>query len=231
MIRLRDFRAIVFFTGAGLSAESGVPAYRGRGGVWDRYRWEEYACQRAFLAEPEQVWNFHEVRRRAVAAAEPNAGHRAIARAQREFPGTVVVTQNIDGLHQRAGSAGVIELHGSLWRARCEREGAVTELPEVPIRSRRCACGEYLRPDVVWFEDALDPRVVGAAVDAISRCDLFVSVGTSGLVYPAADLPAIAVERGATCVEINIEDTPVSSWYHHRLRGPAAEVLRSLAPE
>jgi len=221
MIRLNDFRRIVFFTGAGLSAESGVPTYRGKGGLWEEYDYREYACQRAFDRDPGKVWDFHDERRRFIAAREPNDGHRIIA----SVPGATVITQNIDGLHQRAGSAGVLELHGSLWRVRCARCGTVTENPEAPIRSRRCACGTWLRPDIVWFEDMLDVETMRAAGDAIARCDLLVSVGTSGVVYPAADLPRLALARGAVAVEINPEETSLSPLYTHCLRGSASEML------
>jgi NAD-dependent deacetylase len=224
VIRLGDFRRIVFFTGAGLSAESGIPTYRGKGGIWAKYDYEEYACQRAFDRDPGKVWDFHDERRRRVAAWEPAEGHRIIA----SVPGAVVVTQNIDGLHQRAGSREVIELHGSLWRVRCARCRTVTANLETPIRSRRCACGEWLRPDIVWFEDMLDPGTVRGAGDAIAQCDLLVSVGTSGVVYPAADLPRLALARGAVTVEINPEETPLSPLYTHCLRGSASEMLRRL---
>jgi NAD-dependent deacetylase len=163
----RDFERVVFFTGAGLSAESGIPTYRGRGGIWEKYRYEEYACQEAFERNPEKVWDFHDERRRYVKACAPNDGHRIIA----STPGAAVVTQNIDGMHQRAGSRGVIELHGSLWRVRCARCRTVTEDFEAPIGSRRCRCGSYLRPDIVWFEDMLDPGTVRSAADAIARCE------------------------------------------------------------
>jgi NAD-dependent deacetylase len=227
-IRLRDFDRIVFFTGAGLSAESGIPTYRGHGGIWNQYRYEDYACQRAFNADPEKVWDFHDVRRARVAACEPNRGHRVIAEVQRVKPETVVVTQNIDGLHQRAGCTNVVELHGSLWRVRCDREGIVVANTDTPLRARRCACGGYWRPDIVWFEDLLHPATLDAAVNAMHTCDLLVSVGTSGVVYPAAALPEIASARGATTVEINLEDTPASALYQYRLRGKASELLRSL---
>ena len=140
--RLADFRRVVFFTGAGLSAESGIPTYRGRGGIWNEYNYEDFACQRAFNCDPEKVWDFHDTRRAAVAACAPNDGHRLIAETEARQPGTRVVTQNIDGLHQRAGSSGVVELHGSLWRVRCDREG-VTRADEsnpddaAPVRVRR----------------------------------------------------------------------------------------------
>ncbi|MBX7258375.1 MAG: NAD-dependent deacylase [Candidatus Hydrogenedentes bacterium] len=227
-INLREFNRIVFFTGAGLSAESGIPTYRGQGGIWNQYRYEEYACQRAFDADPEKVWDFHDIRRARVAACEPNAGHAIIAAIQKAKPDTVVITQNIDGLHQRAGCSSVIELHGSLWRIRCSREGAVVFNDETPLQSRTCTCGAYWRPDIVWFEDSLDPANLEAAAHALEACDILVSVGTSGVVYPAAALPRIASERGAVTVEINLEDTAASHQYQHRLRGKASELLTQL---
>jgi len=226
--RLRDFERIVFFTGAGLSAESGIPTYRGHGGIWKQYNYEDYACQRAFDRDPEKVWDFHDERRKAVAACAPNDGHRMIAELQRDKPQTTIITQNIDGLHARAGGKDVIELHGSLWRVRCERERRISDDTSVPIASRKCTCGAYLRPDIVWFEDALSVDNLRRAERALERADVIVSIGTSGVVYPAADLPRIAVQAGAVSIEINLEDTPVSDLYQHRLRGKASEVLKSM---
>jgi NAD-dependent deacetylase len=229
VIRLRDFERIVFFTGAGMSAESGIPTYRGKGGIWKEYDYEDYACQRAFDRDPEKVWDFHDKRRAAVMACQPNDGHRIVAEVARELPGTTIVTQNIDGMHQRAGGGGdVVELHGSLWRVRCDREQVIRDDTTIPMTPRRCACGAYFRPDIVWFEDALDEEVIASAVAALQRCDLLVSIGTSAVVHPAAELPRIAMARGATTVEVNLEDTPVSALYQHRLRGKASEILASL---
>jgi NAD-dependent deacetylase len=226
--RFRNFERIVFFTGAGLSAESGIPTYRGKGGVWDQYDYRQYACQPAFERDPEKVWDFHDVRRTAVSKCEPNAGHRVIAEVQAAKPATAIVTQNIDGLHARAGGRDVIELHGSLWRVRCDRERTVRDDTSSPISSRTCTCGEYLRPDIVWFGDMLDQGVMRRAIAALESADLIVSIGTSGVVYPAADLPRIAVQGGATSVEINLEDTPVSEMFQYRLRGPASEMLTAM---
>jgi NAD-dependent deacetylase len=225
MIKLNDFERIVFFTGAGLSAESGIPTYRGKGGIWHEYNYEDYACQRAFDRDPNKVWDFHDKRREMMGATDPNDGHRIIAEVQNEKPGTWIVTQNVDGLHQRAGAIDVIELHGSMWRVRCDTCEVIKDNDEVPLSNRQCTCGTYWRPDIVWFEDSLDGRNVQAAQKAIAECDLLVSIGTSGVVFPAAQLPQIAVQCGATCVEINPEDTPVSGWYQHHLRGKASEML------
>ena len=226
--RFSEFQRVVFFTGAGLSAESGIPTYRGRGGIWSQYNYEDYACQRAFDRDPEKVWDFHDKRRAAVAACEPNDGHRIIADVQRARPGTGVVTQNIDGLHQRAGASDVVELHGSLWRVRCDREHLIREDTSVPMSPRQCTCGAYFRPDIVWFEDSLREETLRRAQELLLACDLLVTVGTSAVVYPAAELPRIAMKNGATTVEINLEDTPVSALYQHRLRGKASEILASL---
>ena len=222
MIRIDDFERVVFFTGAGLSAESGIPTYRGAGGIWNEYNYEDYACQRAFESDPEKVWDFHDRRREAVAACEPNEGHEIIA----SMPDAFVVTQNIDGLHQRAGSRKILELHGSLWRLRCQQCGTSVENTDVPLEPRTCPCGTYWRPGIVWFEDMLDPAVVRQAEEAVRNCDLLVSVGTSGVVYPAAGLPRLAA--AATRVEVNPEETPVSGWYDVRLRGNASKMLRQL---
>ncbi|MDB4938079.1 MAG: NAD-dependent protein deacetylase of family [Labilithrix sp.] len=227
-MRFSDYERIVFFTGAGLSAESGIPTYRGKGGMWSEYDYEDYACERAFRRDPEKVWDFHDKRRAAVFACEPNDGHRIIAEVQRERPGTVVITQNIDGLHQRSGATDVIELHGSLWRVRCDREHVVRDDASVPMSPRKCSCGAYWRPDIVWFEDSLDQRNLRRAHELLESCDLVVSIGTSGVVYPAADLPRIAMRSGATSVEINLDETPVSALYQHRLRGKASEMLASM---
>lgn len=227
-LRFRDFERIVFFTGAGMSAESGIPTYRGSGGIWHEYNYEDYACQQAFVRDPNKVWDFHDKRRATVAACKPNAGHIVVAKVQQEKPGTVVITQNIDGMHQQAGATDVIELHGSLWRVRCDREGVVKPDQTVPMSPRQCACGAYFRPDIVWFGDNLDSRNLRRAAELLEQCDLLVSVGTSAVVYPAAELPRLAMERGAITVEINPDDTPVSHLYQHRLRAKASEALAEL---
>jgi NAD-dependent deacetylase len=222
---LGTFDRVVFFTGAGVSAESGIPTYRGQGGIWHQYNYEDYACQRAFDRDPEKVWEFHEARREAAAACEPNAAHRLIASIAEAQPGTGVITQNIDGLHQRAGSRDVIELHGSLWRLRCDADALVRDDLSVPLTSRRCDCGRHWRPDVVWFEDPMKMDVIDRAVQVILACDCLVSVGTSAVVYPAAELPLLAMNQGAVSIEINPDETPVSRLYQHRLRGKASEML------
>lgn len=227
-LRFRDFERIVFFTGAGMSAESGIPVYRGAGGIWGQYNYEEYACQRAFDRDPEKVWDFHDKRREMVRTCEPNPGHRLISAIQGRQPGTKIVTQNIDGMHQRAGAEVEAELHGSLWRVRCELCNIVRADETIPMTPRKHDCGGHWRPDIVWFEDALDQRVIRRACDALEQCDLLVTIGTSAVVYPAAELPRIAVQRGAVTIEINLEDTAMTPLYQHRLRGKASDVLAML---
>lgn len=225
---LREFRNIVFFTGAGISAESGIPTYRGKGGIWKDYNYTEYACQRAFDADAEKVWDFHEKRRQFVADCHPNEGHRIIAQIQHEKPLTQIITQNIDGMHQRADALNVIELHGSMWRVRCDSECLVTDNFEVPLSTRKCQCGEYLRPDIVWFEDPMKQDVIETALRAVVKCDLLVTIGTSAMVFPAAELPVIAIQRNVPTVEINIEETAMTRYYTHFLQGTASEMLDRL---
>ena len=229
-LNLQNYRRIVFFTGAGLSAESGIPTYRGEGGIWGKYDYKQYACQRAFLRNPEKVWDFHDERRIFISKCHPSEGHRIIAAIEREKPGTTVITQNIDGLHSRAGSRNVIELHGSLWRVRCDEEKTVFTNDEIPIKGRRCSCGRYLRPDIVWFEDPLRETEVMNAINAIMQCDVFISIGTSGVVYPAAQMPIYAIQRGAVCIEINMERTPLTELYSFHLEGSAGEILKRMWP-
>lgn len=227
-IETNKYKSIVFFTGAGMSAESGVPTYRGRGGVWSRYNWEEYACQEAFDSNPEKVLKFHELRRQSVLKCLPHAGHHAIAELEKEHPNVLVVTQNIDGMHQRAGSKNVTELHGSLWRLRCSSHGISTDIGET-YKSFKCEkCGNWLRPDIIWFGDMLDQDVITEANIIIRQCDLFISIGTSGVVWPAAGFPKVAKENGAHCIEINPEPNEMSHLYDTTVREKAGSALPRL---
>lgn len=227
-LRFSDFEKIVFFTGAGISAESGVPTYRGPGGIWKSYNYEEYACQEAFERDPERVWEFHNYRRGLVAKCAPNPAHEVIAKLA-EHKDVTVVTQNIDGLHGLAGSKVVHELHGSLWKVRCDHCGNRDHV-RGPLEDVRCgACHHYWRPSIVWFGDALDLEVVHAAQRAIQACDLIVSIGTSAVVYPAAAFPLVAKEAGATCVEVNPEPTQLSDIYDECVRAKASEAITAMA--
>jgi NAD-dependent deacetylase len=228
-IRLRDFERIVFFTGAGMSAESGVPTYRGKGGIWKSYDYGSCACQAAFDRNPRYVWEFHNYRRGLIAQSEPNEGHFAIARTQAARPNTCVVTQNVDGLHQRAGSGDVHELHGNIWQVRCDRCGWRQETREVPLVELTCPeCGAFKRPNLVWFGDTLFPDVLRTVDELLRACDVLVSIGTSAVVYPAADMPLIARQGGAELIEVNPEETPLSHIYKYHYRTTASAALVEL---
>ena len=220
-----QYEHILFFTGAGMSAESGVHTYRGRGGIWHEYNWEEYACEEAFINRPEAVMAFHQLRRAEVLKCEPHRGHRLIAGLEQRYPGVTIVTQNIDGMHQRAGNQRVVELHGSLWRLRCPYHGMSEDIgPD--YKSQFCdECGHRLRPDIIWFGDGLNPRVVEEADRLIGEADLFISIGTSGVVYPAAGYPRLAHQNGARCICINLEPPSDSSIYDEVVLGEAGAVL------
>ena len=227
-VKADDYRNIVFFTGAGMSAESGVPTYRGRGGIWHQYNWEEYACQDAFDRDPEKVLKFHELRRKLILSCQPHAGHFAIAEMEKQHPGVFVVTQNIDGMHQRSGSKRVIEVHGSIWRLRCPRHGISEDIGENYRRHRCEQCNTWLRPDVTWFGDMLNHDVVDEATATIGGSNLFISIGTSGVVYPAAGYPQIAKNNGAYCIEVNPEPNEMSKLYDLTIREPAGSALPGL---
>ena len=228
-IDINKFKRIVFFTGAGMSAESGVPTYRGEGGVWHEYNWREYACQEAWETDPEKVFDFHDLRREEALKCFPHKGHEVITAIQEVHANVLVVTQNIDGMHQRSGSNNVIELHGSIWRVRCDREGWVKDdLNHGPFEKRKCDCGACLRPDIIWFSDMLDPDTVQQADAAVSQCDLFISIGTSGVVWPAAGYPQLSKSTGALCIELNPQPSEQSLIYDRVYKGKAGELLPQL---
>ena len=226
-----DYKRIVFFTGAGMSAECGVPTYRGKGGIWDKYNWEEVACQSAFERNPEDVLQFHELRRRNVQKCKPHAGHAIISNLQKSHSNVVVITQNIDGMHQLSGSEYVIELHGSLWRLRCLQEGKIIEDRGKYYNSKRCDCGAWLRPDIIWFGDNLNRLTVEQAYESSGKADLFISIGTSGQVWPAAGIPRIARKNSAFMIEINPEETEVSYMFEEHIRELSSTALRKLFNE
>jgi NAD-dependent deacetylase len=223
-------RHIVVLTGAGVSAESGVPTFRGTDGLWRRHRAEDLATPDAFARNPQLVWEWYDWRRQLIATRRPNPAHEAIATLETRAREFLLVTQNVDGLHRQAGSRRLVELHGSLWRVRCVAEGTVTENREVPLPSLppHCACGALLRPDVVWFGEALPAGAIRQANDAAESCDAMLVVGTSALVQPAASLPMIAKAHGAYVVEVNLERTPLSAVADETHHGKAGEVLPQL---
>jgi len=230
--RIRSARHVVVFSGAGVSRESGLDTFRGAGGLWERMRPEELATPEAFQADPEKVWRWYAWRYGQAAAAAPNPGHLAIARLETLFPSVTVVTQNVDGLHQRAGSRSLLELHGTITRAVCERCGRSREMGETVAESSErppaCSCGGRFRPAVVWFGEALPEAVLVQAYEEATFCDLFISVGTSSTVYPAAGLIELAHQAGACLIEVNPEPTPFSRRMDLRLAAPAGEALPAL---
>ena len=228
-IDLADYKHIVFFTGAGMSAESGVPTYRGKGGVWHKYNWEDYACQVAFIRDPEAVLDFHETRRRVLIDCLPHAGHELISNLENNHENVWIITQNIDGMHQRAGSKNIVELHGSAWRLRCDHCKIIIEDHNPKhYNSWKCDNDHWLRPDIVWFNDFLIPAITQKADEIISKSDLFISIGTSGVVWPAAGFPQIAKSNGATLIEINPEPSEQNDLYDHVFRGRASDMLNTI---
>ena len=225
-------KSLVVFTGSGVSAESGIPTFRGAGGLWEGFRSEELATWPAFERDPEKVWRWYDYRRQLIADVEPNPAHRAIADLEPAFRTFRLITQNIDGLHQKAGSTAPIELHGNIWRARCTKEHTVVELTECPLRTfpPLCEkCGSPLRPDVVWFGEPLPPTAFESSYDAAACCDAMLVVGTSAQVMPAASLPLVAKHNGAFVVEVNTGFTAVSALIDVTLMGQAGELLPKLA--
>lgn len=228
---LRDARRIVVFTGAGISAESGVPTFRGEDGLWKKFRPEELANVDAFLRNPDLVWAWYQHRREVISSVEPNPGHRAIAAMDRRPGSCVVVTQNIDDLHRRAGSRTVHELHGNINRnfcVSCRRQATPEEIAGLQAAPRCSACGGLVRPDVVWFGEMLPADIWSAAEAAALEADVFFSVGTSSVVYPAASLPVMAHRAGAYLVEVNIERTDLSPVADEVLLGKSGEILPAL---
>ncbi len=218
-------------TGAGVSAESGIPTFRDTmTGLWADYRPEDLATPRGFRRNPDLVWSWYRMRRLAVADARPNAGHQALAAMERLVPGFTLITQNVDGLHARAGSRDVVELHGNIGRVKCFACNRVAETFEDTDAVPRCrACGGMLRPDVVWFGELLPPRALERAQQAAAGCDVFLSIGTSNVVEPAASLPWIAARRGALVVVINMTDEGQQTGDRIRhLMGPSGEILPRL---
>lgn len=227
---LRQARHVLVLTGSGASAESGVPTFRdAQTGLWEQYNPMDLATPEAFLEDPALIWRWYRWRRELVAKAAPNPGHFAIAELARIAPELTLITQNVDGLHQRAGSSGVVEFHGNLFTDRCFSEGAVVtdadDAAPVPICS---GCGGLLRPGVVWFGEAIPSAALSAATAAAESCDVFLSVGTSSVVWPAAGLAEQAKANGATVIEINLDTTPQSQQSHHCIQGKSGELLPEL---
>ncbi len=229
--RLRRSEHTVVLTGAGVSAESGVPTFRdAQTGLWARYKAEQLATPEAFDANPGLVWDWYMWRREVLAGVSPNPGHGALAKLGHALPRLTLVTQNVDGLHQAAGSSGVIEFHGNISRTVCSaRPCAGMADPEDHGSPPLCTrCGAFMRPDVVWFGEAIPPAALEAAAGAADACDLFLAIGTSAVVYPAAGLAEVARRSGAAVAEINPDATPLSGSADIVLAGKSGEVLPQL---
>lgn len=228
---LRNVSRAAVLTGAGVSQESGLRTFRdAQEGLWAQYRPEDLATPEAFARNPRLVWDFYAARRLKAGEVQPNPGHFALAQLETLYPEFWLLTQNVDGLHQRAGSRRVIELHGNITRARCAACGFFPqewqeEAESAPLCPR---CGGLLRPDVVWFGETLPPEALSQAIEAANRCQVFFSIGTSGLVQPAASLALAARRRGAVIVEINLEPTPLTPQVDFFLPGKTGEILPAL---
>lgn len=225
---LLDVKKVAVLTGAGISAESGIPTFRGKDGLWKTYRAEELATPAAFHHDPKLVWEWYDWRRGIIGSKEPNPGHKVLARWEKIFSDFSLITQNIDGLHEKSGSKKILELHGNIWKLRCMEEGTITENHESPLKEipPHCPeCGSLLRPHVVWFGESLSSSVLHEAFLLSSNCEVMFVVGTSAVVQPAASLPLSASEAGAKIVEINPDPTPLTSYSDFSFRGKAGEVL------
>jgi len=230
--RLTREARITVLTGAGVSAASGVPTFRGPGGLWKDFRPEELATPEAFAKDPQTVWEWYDWRRQKIAGAAPNRAHEVLAAWSRRFPGFALVTQNVDGLHERAGTANVTRFHGSLWEVACSAKCRPSSWPDDTVPFPRLpppcpSCGANLRPAVVWFGEAIPAAALASAERALD-CDVCLIVGTSSVVYPAAGLALEARRRGAFTVEINPEATPASGAVDLALPGRAEEILDDL---
>ncbi len=225
--KLKSSTTVVVMTGAGISQESGVPTFRGKDGLWKNFRSEDLATPEAFEKDPELVWQWYDWRRSLMKPVKPNPAHYALAELEKATEDFTLVTQNVDGLHRAAGSKAPIEMHGTLWRVRCLECHNRFDNADVPIRILpKCkACGGLLRPDVVWFGEALDREILDAIYSCLERVQTMLIVGTSGMVQPAASFGLVAKKVGAMVVEINRSKTPQSPFFDFSFQGNAGEIL------
>lgn len=226
---LREARYVAVLTGAGVSADSGVPTFRdAQTGLWAKYDPHELATPEAFARNPKLVWDWYAERRAMIARVDPNPAHYALAELEGLVPGFLLATQNVDGLHRRAGSRKLVELHGNILRVRCSACGIHADTWSDASPPPCASCGAHLRPDVVWFNELLPADAQSAASDAAKACDVYLVAGTSAEVYPAAALPRIALRNGACVIEVNPDTTPLTDSATCSLRGKAGDVLPQL---
>ena len=227
---LKRAERVMISTGAGISTESGIPAFRGTDGLWETFKPEELATPDAFRRDPAKVWQWYDWRRQMLSKVSPNPGHYALVELEAMVPKFFLFTQNIDGLHQRAGSKTVYELHGNIWRVQCLKEKKTYESLEIPFGEipPRCECGSMVRPDVVWFGEALPQEILSSAWQIASNCDFFFLIGSSATVEPAASLAWLARDRGAVVVEINEEITPATEIANECFLGKSGTLLPQL---
>lgn len=225
--KIKKSSYITIISGSGISAESGIPTFRGKDGLWKSYRAEDLASPRAFAKNPKLVWEWYNWRREIIREKKPNHAHKSCVKLENMIkPNFTIITQNVDGLHKEAGSDNVLEIHGNIWYTRCTNCGDIKENKGVLSNSPKCdLCGGLLRPNVVWFGEALDDIILHKAFEALFASDIVIIVGTSGLVYPAAQFAGTAKENGAFVVEINLEETPNSDIVDVSIRGKAGDIL------
>ena len=224
--RLQRAKFVVVLTGAGVSAESGIPTFRGKDGLWRNFRAEELATPTAFRRNPELIWEWYEWRRSIIKEASPNPAHYAISELEKLVPNFLLITQNVDNLHREAGSQNIVELHGNIFRNRCSECGKIyDELPSAAAKPPKCSCGALIRPDVVWFGESLPRDALDKSFSAASNCDFMLVVGTSGVVEPAASLPFVAKRSGAFVAVINKDEIPFSPYADEVILGKAGEIL------
>lgn len=227
----KNCKSCVILTGAGISAESGVPTFRGKEGLWGKFKAEELATMDAFIANPQIVWEWYNWRRELMGKVQPNPGHYAISELEKMFDNFTLVTQNVDGLHKIAETQNILELHGNIYRNKCSKCNVIFDSnveidpDNIPLCNK---CGGKLRPDVVWFGEMLDSQIINSAFDMSERCQIFFSVGTSAIVHPAASLPVSAKQNGAVLVEINPEETPLSYLCDFSIRAQSGDFLPRL---
>ncbi len=227
---LGDARRIAVLTGAGISADSGVPMFRGADGLWRNFRAEDLATPEAFARDPRLVWEWYNWRRELIATTRPNAAHASLAGLEQRHPDVWLITQNVDGLHRDAGSTRLSEIHGNIWTVRCTvcrlvADNRTLPLPPLPQCS---ACGGLVRPHIVWFGEALDPADLNRSQAAVRACEVLLIVGTSGLVYPAASFAGLAKQSGAYVIEVNLDPTPHTGLVDAAFQGRAKEVVPCL---